>query len=793
MFPNYLRIAYRSIAKDKIFSFINISGFSIGITCTLLILLWVHDELTFDTWMPKYDRVYRLLTRATYDGSVNVWNANPIPAVEKIRESSTAIMNVAITDWGNQHLIAAGDKADRGGIRKKGLYASEDFLKVFGNTMIAGDRETALKDMKSIVLTKSTARMLFGDNNAMDRTVRLNDADELKVTGIVEDVPPNSMVTFDFLTTFELYKTIPWVKMASERWDFYSFPVYVELGDPSEQEEVESKIFDLPSRNTENDDIKKEFMLHPVSRWHLHNKFENGEEAGGMIEYVRTFAIIAGLVLFIACVNFMNLATARAEKRAVEVGVRKSVGSRRFDLISQFISESILTTTIAFIAGLVLAQLLLPFYNQLVSKQLVIPYTSWQFVASCITMIVGVGVLAGSYPAFYLSAFKPASVLKGGKGITKGGSLPRKVLVTIQFGFSMILIIATIVVYQQIQHVRDRDLGYNPDNMLIMGLSNDIQKNYKALKAALLQTGVVESVAKTSQAITANDSWSPVSWPGKPDDQKYFFATGAAEYDYVKTMGLKLLEGRDFSEEFKSDSMAVIVNRAAVELMGLKDPIGAKITMGSERQLTIIGVVENAVSGDPNDIPGPSAIQFAPDWAGAVTIRTTAGVPTDASLKKIETVFKTYSPAYPFEFRFADDDFNRKFTTVNLTGRLASIFALLTIIITGLGLFGLATFTAAQRTREMGIRKVMGASVQQLVRLVTTDFSILVVVAFVAAAPIAWWMVSEYLQQYAYRVDVKWWIFPLTGIIALIFAVGIVSTQALKAARNNPAQSLRNE
>jgi ABC-type antimicrobial peptide transport system permease subunit len=607
----------------------------------------------------------------------------------------------------------------------------------------------------------------------------------------VEDVPSNSSVTFDYLVPFALFETLPWVKKAKDRWDFNSFAAYVELRDPLEADAVTRKIVDLPAKHGDTV-VKKEFMLHPISRWHLHSQFDNGKETGGMIVYVRAFAIIAALVLFIACVNFMNLATARAEKRAVEVGVRKSVGSRRSDLVSQFIWESIVTTAIAFVAGLIVAQLLLPLYNQLVSKQLFIPYTSPAFMTGCLMTILFVGFLAGSYPAFYLSAFKPVSVLKGGKGTARGGSLPRKILVTIQFGFSMVLIVATIVVYQQIQHIKDRDLGYNPDNMMIVSISNDIQKNYKAIKNALLQTGVVDAVTKSSSPITSLDSWNPIDWPGKPEDQKYFFSMDATEYDYVKTMGLKLLHGRDFSEDFKSDSNAAIVNRAAIELMGLKDPIGAKVKSGNQ-EFEIVGVVENTVSGDPHDVPGPGILIFAPDWAGAVTIRTAPNVPVAESVKKIEAVFRMYSPAYPFEFKFADDEFQRKFATINLTSRLASIFAMLTLVITGLGLFGLAAFTAAQRTREMGIRKVMGASVQQLVRLVATDFTWLVMIAFLVSAPFAWWLIDGYLQQYAYRIDLQWWIFPLTGVLALVFAVIIVSTQALRAAKSNPAQSLRNE
>jgi putative ABC transport system permease protein len=793
MIANYFRIAFRTLAKNKIYSFINISGFAIGITCSLMILLWVYDELMFDAWIPKYDRVYRLMTLATYDGSVHVWNANPIPSAEAIKESSASVMNTAITDWGGDHLLALSDRADRSGIKKHGLYASESFLTIFGHKMIYGDPETALKDMKSIVLTKSTAKVLFGDQNPMDKIVRFDDNEELKVTAVIEDIPDNSNIKFDYLVTFSLYETIPWVKGMKESWDSNSFPVYVELRDPSEAESVISKIAGLPAMHAKPGGVPNKFWLHPISRWRLHNQFDNGAEAGGGIVYVKTFGLIAGLVLFIACVNFMNLATARAEKRAVEVGVRKSVGSRKSDLISQFIWESIVTTAIAFVAGLIIAQLLMPFYNQLVSKQLSIPYTSPVFIGGSMAVIFGVGILAGSYPAFYLSAFKPVTVLKGGKGTTRGGGLPRKILVTIQFGFSMMLILATIVVYQQIQHTRNRDMGFNADNLMMVGMTDDIQKNFKAIKTSLLQTGVVESVTKSNQQITNEDSWNAVEWPGKPAEQKFFFSITATEYDFVKTLGLKLIEGRDFSEDFKSDSSGLILNRAAVDLIGLKDPIGSKIIIPPNQEYHVIGVIENTVSGDPNSIPGPGIIQFNPSWAGVVTLRTEAGVPVEESIEKIAAVFKTYSPAYPFEFRFADDEYQRKFTTINLTSRLASIFAIFTLAITGLGLFGLAAFTAAQRTKEMGIRKVMGASVQQLVQLVTKDFSWLVVIAFVVSAPIAWWMIGQYLQQYAYRVDVQWWIFPLTGLIALLFAIIIVSTQALRAARSNPAQSLRNE
>lgn len=791
MISNYLRIALRTLGKNKIYSFINIFGFAIGITCTLLILLWVNDELSYDSWNPKKDRVFKMMVRAHYDGKINVWNANPMPAKDAVREEDPRIVNSVVTDWGMDHLLAVADKAERLGIKKKGMYVSEAYLDMFMHPVLKGDGATALTDMKSIVLTESTAKELFGDREALDKIVRLDDGEELKVTAIIRDVPGNSNDHFDFLTTWKLREQNMWVKKNKDRWDSYSVPVYIELSDPSQKAEVEEKLKGLLAKHGETD-FRKEFMLQQASRWHLYSNFENGEEAGGQIVYVRTFGIVAALILFIACVNFMNLSTARAEKRAIEVGVRKSIGSRRSDLISQFIWESIMTTAIAFVLGVVFAQLLLPFYNQLVSKQLFIPYTSWVFVGGSLLTIGVVGVFAGSYPAFYLSAFKPTSVLKGGKSVGRGATLPRKILVTLQFGLSMVLMIATAVVYQQINYVKDRDLGYEPDNMLIMNVNDDLVKNYKAMKGALLQTGVVEAVTQSSASITELSSWSPVDWPGKPADQRYFFAALATEYDYVKTMGLKLLQGRDFSEEFKSDSAACILNRAAIDLIGTKDPIGMKVGIGG-RQYEVIGVLENTISGSPYETVGPMILSFVPQWTNAITIRLAENVPLTESLKKVEAVVKTYSPAYPFDFKFADDAFQQKFVSINLTSRLSSIFSILTLVITGLGLFGLAAFTAAQRTREMGIRKVMGASVQQLVQLVTTDFSVLVVVAFILASPLGWWLVEQYLQQYPYRVDFQWWVLPATGIGALLFAVLIVSTQALRAARSNPAQSLRSE
>ncbi|HMR58093.1 MAG TPA: FtsX-like permease family protein, partial [Cyclobacteriaceae bacterium] len=447
-----------------------------------------------------------------------------------------------------------------------------------------------------------------------------------------------------------------------------------------------------------------------MQRWRLFSNFENGIETGGMNDYVQMFTIIAIFILIIACINFMNLATARSERRAREVGVRKSVGSKRGELIFQFIGESTFIALLAFVVAILMAQLLLPYYNGLVDKKLFIDYTSSQFWMFSLLIILITGIVSGSYPAFYLSAFQPAKVLKGKASTGKGASTPRKVLVTLQFGFSILLIIGTIVIYQQIQLVKGRELGYEQENLIAVSYNNEVRKNYRPIKLELLNTGVVESVTRANSEITDINSNNFLGWPGKPEELRVIFTTIVTEYDYAKTMGIKVLEGRDFSEEFKSDSLAILVNKAGIEVMGLKENvIGTELDLwGQKRKL--IGVVDDVLMGSPYQ-PVKPMFMVLQDWGGSVSIRLKKTNDLQASINSVKAVFEKYAPAYPFEYRFADQEFQKKFTTINLTSTLASLFATLTIVITGLGLFGLAAFTAEQRTKEIGIRKVMGASV----------------------------------------------------------------------------------
>lgn len=781
-------ITVRNLFKNGFYSFINIAGLAIGITCSILILLWVADETSFDKFHPKSDRLYQVWVNATFNGKINSWTSVPLPTYEAMKTANSNIKRALVTDWGGDHLVTVGENR----LMKRGYWASEEFLEMFEFPLLSGDATQVMDDPRSIVITESMGKALFGDEDPINKLIKVDNEHELKVTGILKDIPTNSSFEFDFLMPWKFREqTNDWVRKNTTNWGNYSFQVFVELNDPSKHAAVEDQIRDILQKNGETEN-KPEYFLYPLLRWRLHGSFENGVESGGMNDYVQMFSVIAIFIIIIACINFMNLATARSERRAREVGVRKSVGSRRHELIMQFIGESMFISLIAFSIAIVLAQLLLPFYTDLVQKKLLIDYTSSQFWIFTLGMIFITGVISGSYPAFYLSSFQPAKVLKGKPTIGKGASTPRKVLVTLQFGFSILLIIGTIVIYQQIQLVKGRELGYDQENLMAISYTNEVEKSYRPIKLELLASGVVESVTKSNSSITNINSNNFLGWPGKPEDLRVIFTTIATEYDYAKTMGIKILEGRDFSEDFKTDTAAILINKAALALMNLEDPIGTELDLwGGKRKL--IGVLDDVLMGSPYQPVKPLFVILDPDWIDAVTVRLKKTEDLPAAINTVKAVFEKYAPAYPFEYTFADVEFQKKFTTLNLVSTLSRLFAALTIIITGLGLFGLASFTAEQRTKEIGIRKVLGASVSSLVGMMSKDFSILVIISFLFSSPFAWWALNKYLERYPIRVDIAWWIFPVTGLIALAFAIAIVSTQALRAARSNPVTSLRSE
>ncbi len=783
MIRNYLKVAFRNLTRNGVYSFINIVGLAVGLGCSILISLWVFDELSYDRFQPKLNRLSQLWINATYDGKVNTFQSVPYPSYLEIRNEDSRIKNTPIANWGGESLLTAGEKR----MSKKSFYVGEEFLEMFQFHLHFGQADKVLDDPNSIVLTVSTARALFGTDDAIGKSVKVDNAKELTVTGILEDVPSNSSFEFDCLMPHKLQV----VEIdENNSWGDYSYQVFIELQPGVTITEVNEKIKGLLIKKGQTD-VPREFFLHPMERWRLHTSFENGKESGGTIDYVIGFSAIAIFILVIACINFMNLATARSERRAREVGVRKSIGSRRRELIVQFLGESILLTTIGFALCLVLVELSLPFYNDLTQKKLFLDYSSPLFWAACVGIVLLTGIISGSYPAIYLSSFNPVKVLKGKLQMGKNAATPRQVLVVLQFFFATLLIVSTLVVSEQIHHVKKRDLGYNQKNLLMISYTNEIGKNFKAIRNEVVATGAVSSMTKSNSPITDIFSNNFMDWPGKPPEEKVLFATIATELDYTKTMGIKILEGRDFESD--ADTASVLINKAAADVMGLKETLGTEVVYWGDHKSKIVGIIDNVLMGSPYRKPGPMFVAYQPEWASSVTLRLEETADLPSAVKKIEDVFKKYNPAYPFDYQFADVQFNKKYTTINLISTLSTLFASLAILITGMGLFGLAAFTAEQRTKEIGIRKVMGASVPSLVTLISKEFSLLVAISFVFAVPFSWWTLSSFLERYPYRIDFPWWTVGVAGGTALLFALAIVSTQALKAATSNPASSLRSE
>ena len=737
MLRNHIKIAFRSLLKNSTYSFINIGGLAVGIASSILIFLWVADEYSFDRFHKNHESIFQLYQNQQWTQGIGTGNSMPYPLKETLKNKIPQIKTIVMTNWGEGNTLQVGEKR----LTKMGLSASEDFFKLFSFDLIKGDPETAIANSTSIVITESTAKTFFENQDPINQLIRVDNGQELKVTGVIKDVPRNSHFAFDYILPFSYYEaTQSWVRSSKDIWDNNSFQMYVQLHKGATEIEANSAIKNIIKENNPKAPTA-ELFLHPMSKWRLYSDFKNGKNSGGTIEYVRLFTAIAIFVLIIACINFMNLATARSESRAREVGIRKSVGSRRKELIFQFLGESLMITFISFLIAIVLVELVLPGYNALVNKNISINYSNPLLWGAAATLVFIIGIFSGSYPAFYLSSFKPVKVLKGKLNVGKGASTPRQVLVTLQFGFSIFLILGTIVIYQQIIHVQKRDMGYNRENLIQMWTNNELEKNFQPIREELIRTGLVKSVCKSNSPITAIFSNNEVKWAGMPD-QRTGFTTIATEYDYTQTMGIKILEGRDFSRDY-NDTLSVVVNQAAVDLMGMKNPIGQKIQRANS-EYEIIGVMSNVVMGSAFNPVEALGMFFDPDWSSTISIRLSETHNTQESLAKVEEVFKKLNPSYPFEFRFADRDFEKKFTNINLISRLAGVFATLAIVITCLGLLGLAAFTAEQRTKEVGIRKILGASVVSLIVLISNDFSKLVIAAFLIFAPLGWWFLNNF-------------------------------------------------
>lgn len=790
MFRNYLKIAIRNLLKNKAFSFINIFGLALGMTISMLIGLWIYDEYSYDHFHTNKDRIFRVMING-YDGNTGEKYssiATVLPLVEEFK-AIPEVQNVIETNWDGKWGLKVGDKK----FNKTGCDVADGFFKTFQFKFLKGDVNTALADPSSILLTETTSRELFGTEDPMGKTVQWGGKELLKVSGIVQDMPRNSFFKeYQYFTPFSFNENRQeWVKAARTQWDNFSFQMYVELKPNTEYAQVEPKIKNIVKAHLQNS--KHEVALHPMTKWRLYNQFKDWKAEGGRIDYVRIFGLVGFLVLLIACINFMNLSTARSEKRAKEVGIRKTIGSNRKDLILQFFGESLFISFLAFIMALLFIILSLPAFNRLLVSEISIPFSNPGFWTVALMVVFITGILAGSYPSLYLSSFDAVKVLKGTFSLSKSGTMPRKILVVTQFATSVALIICTILMYQQINYVQSLPIGYNPNGVMMVQMQGDIYKNYEVAKQDLLNTGIIESVTKASSPINAIwSNWNVTGFPGKQANEILSFANIAVSDDYFKTLQIKIKEGRNFyADASNSDSASVIINEAAVKRMRLSDPVGKIIQMNDTR-LTIVGVVENTIMTNPYEPVGPTSFRSMP-WANAIMFRIKENVAAKEVLAKVAPIFNKHNPDLPFEYEFADEGYAQKFELEVRVGKLAGIFSILTILISCLGLFGLSAYTAERRTKEIGIRKVLGASVPQVWKLISLEFVLLVLISCIIATPLALYYMKDWLSDYKNHINISWLVFVVATCIAVFISVVTVSFQAIKAAMANPIRSLRSE
>lgn len=787
MIRSYLKTARRNLWRSKGYSLLNISGLSIGMAAAILILLWAQNERSFDMFHHKKDSLFKVMNRGFFNGETYVWDHTPKVMGPVMKSEFPEIAKVSRFSIDNPFLLTVGEKK----LSVTGAFVDSSFLKMFDFPLLRGNKHHALHRPKDVIITQSLAKKLFDSEDVLGKTLRIESDDVFTVSGVLADLPANT--TFNGIEYLMPWTYLEQLGRLDNNWGNNSVETYVELAAGSTQANVESKIRDITQRHSKNiEDI--EVFLHALPNWWLYSKFENGKIAGGRIDMVRLFTLIAWFILLIACINFMNLSTARSEKRAREVGVRKVAGAHRLSLVLQFLSESILMAGLSGALALLFVQISLPFFNQLVGRTLAIDYGNELFWLFAGGFILFTGLLAGSYPAFFLSSFQPVKVLKGSFQRINATFSPRKVLIVFQFTIAIFLIISTLVINRQVQYGKDRESGYEKNNLVYTLMKGDIKKNYSLIKNELLSEGIAASITKTMSPLTENwsNGWG-VDWQGKPKDDKTSFDRFSADEGFVKTAGLKLIEGRDFDlKKYPTDSTALLLNETAVKAMGFEEPIG-QIVKDSGVDWHVVGIFEDFIMRSPYSPVPPMLILGAKAWSDVIHIKFNERLSTSEALKKTEAVFEKYNPDYPFEYHFVDEAYAIKFKESQQIGLLAALFAFLTVFISCLGLFGLAAFMAENRIKEVGIRKVLGASTLSITSLLSKEFIILVFLSCLIAFPIAYWLMDKFLQGFPYRITISARAFIIAGAGALILTLITVSSQAIRAAKANPVDSLRDE
>lgn len=786
MFQNFLKTTFRNLWKNKSFSAINILGLAVGMASAVLIMLWIHNEISYDRFHKNEPVLYEAMNRGVFDGKLNVWDNTPQLLGPTLKKDYPEVVNTA-RHYSRWFVTKAGEKK----ISTQALITDASFFNMFSFPLLLGNTATALNNVSSIVVTESMAIKMFGTTDALNKIITI-DQDHFTVTGVLKNLPTNTSFQFDYILPWEYLRKIG---SDDNDWGNNMVRTYVQVQPGTSLASLNDKIKNITKIHS-NGQEDQEVFLYPFSKLHLYSDFENGVAVGGRITIVRLFGVIAAFILLIACINFMNLNTARSEKRAKEVGIRKVAGARKNALVLQFIGESVMVATLSGLIALLLIRFSLPAYDVLVGKALTLPYQSAIFWAAAISFIIVTGIIAGSYPAFFLSSFKPVSVLKGSFKRAHAPVNPRKILVVVQFSFAIVLIICTIMVSQQIKHAQNRDLGYNRNQVLYHWITGDMDKNYGLIKNDLLNTGIATTVTKTASPLSfgISDTWG-IQWQGKDPNNKIDFDRFTADEGLVKMAGLQLLSGRDMNlTEFPTDSSAMLLNESAAKAMGF-DPFTAigQTIIDYDRTYHVIGVFKDFVLGSPYSNTKPMIVEGAQSYFNVVHMKLAAGKPAAEQITAIEKIFKKYNPDYPFEYHFVDVDFSLKFDDSQKVATLTGLFAGLTIFISCLGLFGLAMYMAESRIKEIGVRKVLGASVFNITSLLSKEFLSLVLIAILVASPVAWYVMHQWLDNYSYRIPMQWWAFLLAGLASIVVSLITVSFQAIKAALANPVKSLRTE
>lgn len=800
MFQNYLKTALRNLRRHKAHAAINIAGLTIGMAVALSIGIWIADELNFNKSISHYDRIAQVYQSSIMGGERGVTWGEPVPLANELRTHYAGNFRyVVMANWRATHLVSAnpGASSPTKVTTLRGEYMEGDAPYLLSLTMLKGSRE-GIREGYTILLSRSSAAALFGDRDPMGGVVQIDGKTNLKVTGVYEDLPGNSSFgDVGWIGSWPAYlASEPGIAEMPDPWGNNSWMVYTEIAPNTTMENVSAHIRLAKYNNCQpsSRQYHPALFLHPMSRWYLYSEFKNGINTGGRIGYVWLFGIIGVFVLLLACINFMNLSTARSERRAKEVGIRKAIGSLRGQLIGQFYVESLLMAAMAYVLSLLLVSLWLPAFSGVAGKELKMPWGSPVFWIMGLGFCVLTGLIAGSYPALYLSSFRPVKALKGSYRAGRLAALPRRVLVVLQFTVSVSLIIGTVVVFRQVQYAMDRPVGYDRNGLVSIYMFNkDIHQHFDAARTELLHAGVVEDMAEAGGPAT--EVWGTnggFDWEGKDPNLAVEFANTGVSPDYGHTVGWQFVAGRDFRKDFATDTAAFVINEAAVKYMGMKDPVG-KILKWEGYPFRIIGVIKDMLMESPYDPVRPSLFCLVRDHDAFEMLRLNRSMPVRESLATIKSVFAKYSPSQPFDYQFVDEAFAQKFGDQERAGKLAAVFAVLAIFISCLGLFGMASYMAEQRTKEIGVRKVLGAGILSLWGMLSKDFVLLVGVALLMAMPLSWYGMHQWLSGYEYRSGIAWWIFAVTGAGAILITLLTVSVQAVRAARANPTKSLRSE